>query len=78
MKNSSSVLLFTGGIYLVIYLLNMFPKLSKYLPIKLTSGLELLKGEALVSDYRLSILVTIILIVLSFTLAIINFNKRKL
>lgn len=78
MKNSSSVLLFTGGIYLVVYLLNMIPKLSKYLPIKLTSGLELLKGSSQVSDYGLSILVTIILIVVAFTLAIINFNRRKL
>ena len=78
MKTSSSVLLFTGGTYLVIYLLNMVAKLSKYLPIKLTSGLELLKEVSLVSDYGLSILVTMILIVLSFILAIINFNRRKL
>lgn len=78
MKNSSSVILFTGGIYLVIYLLNMLPKILKYLPIKLTSGLEILKGASQVSDYGFSMLITIILIVASFTLAIIKFNRRKL
>lgn len=78
LKTSSAVLLTTGVIYFGVYLLGMIPKISNYLPIKLTSGLELLTESTKVYDYRISILVTIILIIVSFVLSIIGFNRRKI
>lgn len=76
-KSSSSVLLTSGGVYVVIYLLNIIPKIKNYLPIRLSLGMDILKS-ATTSNYTISILVTIILIILGYSISIIGFNKRKI
>lgn len=78
LNSGTAVLLTTGVIYAVVYLLSMIPKLADYLPTKLTSGLELLSKTAAVKDFTSAITVTVILIVLAGILSITGFNKKKI
>ena len=78
LNSSSAVLLTTGVIYAMVYLLGMIPKISDYLPTKLTSGLELLTKAAVIQDYTRAIAVTAILIVSAGAVTITGFNRKKM
>lgn len=49
--SATQVLLGTGTVVLGAYVLNLFPKAGRLLPLKLTDGLALLSGNALPEDY---------------------------
>lgn len=78
-ESSYGPLLFTGGITICFFLLSFLPKLQKYVPIKLASdNMSLLSGEAAVSDFTWSIVVSCILILLFVAAAVAIFNKKQL
>ncbi|MEG2254994.1 MAG: hypothetical protein RSC33_06680, partial [Vagococcus sp.] len=73
------VLLFVGGINVILIVLNMIPKVVKYNPISLgTSSTALIQGTLVVNDLKMTIFVTIGLVILIKTLTIILFNKKAL
>ena len=73
------VLLFVGGINVILIVLNMIPKVVKYNPISLgTSSTALIQGTLVVDDLKMTIIVTIGLVILIKTLTIILFNKKAL
>lgn len=78
-KSNYVCLLLTGGVVVVLFLINMIPKLQKYNPIRLASdNLSLITGEMVMADFTFSLLITIVLIILSLLGSILIFNKKKL
>jgi len=78
-KNSYGCLLFTGGFIVVLYLLNIVPKIQKYNPVALiSSNMALIKGQSLPLDLLPSLVVSIAVIVLFIAIAIRMFNKKQI
>ena len=75
---SSGVLLGTGGIVLVCYLLAMIPKISNYLPTKLSDGNPLIYAAAEAKDYSSALIITAAMFVIFFPVSIAAFNKKQL
>ncbi len=76
--NSGQVLLGTGAVFFVTFLLGYVPKLSDYMPMKLTDGMALCKGTAQVSDFTGSIIIASIMIVVCVIIGMVAFDKKKL
>jgi len=78
-KNSYGGLLFTGGLVVVLMLLNIVPVLQKYNPITLvSSNLALLTGNMLVSDFIVPIVICSIATIVLISSAIMLFNKKQI
>ena len=77
-SNGTGVLLGTGGVFAVCYLVAMVPKIAKFLPTKLMSTSALLAGTEKVSDYHEALFVTIVITVLVFAASVPILNKKKL
>ena len=75
---NSGVLLGTGGIVLVCYLLGMIPNISKYLPTKLADGNSLIYGISDAPKYFTALAVTVAMSVICFFLSIVSFDKKQL
>lgn len=78
-KNSYGCLLFTGGVIVILYLLNIIPAIQKYNPVALiSSNMALLKGQAIPMDLFPSLVVSAVAILILITSAIGLFNKKQL
>ncbi len=77
-KSNTGVLLGTGGVVLVSYLIGLLPKCSKYLPTNLADGNSLIYGLAETKTYMPSLLIAIATGVISFVISIPIFNKKQL
>ena len=88
-KSSTGVLLGTGGIVLMMYLLGMLPALKNYVPTRLMGAGALLHdsgsavtdasavaGSLTTADCLPAILVTLALIILAGAMAVMIFNRR--
>lgn len=72
-------LLLTGGFAGLLMLLNIAPKFAEYSPYLLSSGsVSLLTMDAGVSDFYVSIGVTVALILLFLSGSLVSFDKRQL
>lgn len=71
--------LFTeAAAFLVPYLLQMIPKLSKYMPTHLMDSVNLLIDAAKPDDYLWAIVIAIGFIIINMILAMVVFNKKEL
>ena len=77
-QNGTQVLLGVGGIAMGVYMLSMFPKLSKFLPIKLMDGMSLLQGADHPGDYYGGIAVSGLMVFLCMVLAVVFFDRKQL
>lgn len=77
-SNGTGVLLGTGGVFAVCYLVSMVPKVAKFLPTKLMGTAGLLSGVDEVTDYKAALIVTGVIIVLALAVSIPVLNKKKL
>ena len=78
-NSGSTVLTSTGAIVFGIFLGGtIYPKIEKYLPIKLTDGTALVCGSAEASSYQTSMIITIAILITCFILSIPMFSKKKL
>lgn len=78
-KNNYGSLLFTGGIVVVLTLLNIAPKLQKYNPATLSSSnMALLTNEMTASDFTLPIIMGSIAVIVFMASAIALFNKKQI
>ena len=77
-RNSSQVLLGTGGAAVGVYLFGMFPGPAPFLPARLLEGMSLLQGVNGAEDYYCSIAAAGAMSILCLTLAVWRFDKRKL
>ncbi len=76
-SSNSTVLLGTGGVFFLVYLLSLIPKLKEYMPTVLMDGMSLLMGVRVPEDYTKILIVTGITIVMCFVVSIPLFNKRR-
>ena len=77
-KSNTGVLLGTGGVVLVSYLIGLLPKCSKYLPTYLTDGNSLIYGLVEAKTYMTSLVITVVASVVCFAISIPIFNKKQL
>ncbi len=76
--SNTGVLLGTGAIVLISYIVGLLPKANKYLPTLLMDGNSLIYGINQVKDYTAAIIVTAIATIICFAVSIPIFNKKHL
>lgn len=77
-QSGIQVLSGVGGVVLGGYILSVFPKLSKLLPVRFINGMPLLQGADNPGDYYVSIAAAGLMIVLCMVLAVISFDRKHL
>ena len=75
---NTGVLLGSGGIVLVSYLIGLLPKISKYLPTFLADGNSLIYGLAEPKKYIAAIVISAVSGLICFTVSIPVLNKKQL
>ncbi|ABX42480.1 ABC transporter permease [Lachnoclostridium phytofermentans] len=78
LNSGSAVLLTTGVVYVITYLISLVPKLGDVLPLKLTSGMNILTGNSSIKDYNFAFALTIILILIGGIVTIFGFNRKRI
>lgn len=76
--SNTGVLLGTGGVVIVSYVVGLLPKVSKYLPTRLMDGNSLIYGVARADEYTAAIVITAIAAAICFAVSIPIFNKKRL
>ena len=76
--SGSGVLLGTGGVVMISYLLSLLPKLSKFLPTMLLDSTALLYGTAEADKYYPALAIAAGMMILCFAVSIPIFNKKQL
>lgn len=77
-KSNTSVLMGTGGVFLVSYLVGMLPGLQKYTPSTLMRTATLHAGNDSIPLYCTAIIVTAVLCAVLLVVSIPIFNKKSL
>lgn len=77
-ESGAFVLLGTGGVFLGVYLLGMFPDLKTYLPAQLMDSAGLLTGAGDTADYFWGIALTCVWSVADVILSVAGFNRKML
>jgi ABC-2 type transport system permease protein len=77
-SSNTGVLLGTGVVVLVSYLIGLLPKWGKYLPTFLTNGNALIYGLESADAFYSSLFITITVSMLFFAVSIPIFNKKQL
>lgn len=75
--SSTGVLVGTGGVVLVSYLLSMVPKITKYLPTQMMDGTSLVYGKTAPEDYMAALIITAAISIACFIISIPVFNKKS-
>lgn len=77
-NSNTTVLIGTGIIVFVSYLLGLLPKIDKYLPTLLTNGSSLIYGVVEAKTYVISLIMAIAISLTCFVVSIPLFNKKEL
>lgn len=78
-KNVYGSLLLTGGIVVVMTIVNIAPKLQKYNPITLSSdNMQLIMAQKATSDFMPAVIICAVLTIVSVIASIMIFNKKQL
>ena len=72
------VLLITGGVVAVCYILSIAPNIAEYMPTKLLGAVELLDGGVELETYGKSIIVVVVSFAMAIVSAINCFKKKRL
>ena len=73
-----SVLLITGGVVAVCYILSIVPDVAEYMPTKLLGAVELLNGAVDVEAYAKAIIVVVVTYVMTIIGSVLCFNKKRI
>ena len=77
-SSNTGVLLGTGCVFGISYLVGMLSKIKEYLPTQLLSAGDLLSGKGNTGDYSFGIAFCVIAAVLNIAVAVLVFNRRNL
>ena len=77
-RTGAGVLVTTGGVVVVSYLLGMIPKIAEYLPTFLTDGNSLIYGTKSPEDYIPALIVTGVTAISALAASFAVFNKKQL
>lgn len=75
---NTGVLLGSGSIVLIAYLVGLIPKIKKYFPAFLTDGNSLIYGLAEMETYVAALGITVLISLICFVFSIVLFNKKQL
>ncbi|WP_426350292.1 ABC transporter permease subunit [Alloiococcus sp. CFN-8] len=76
--SATSSLLFSGGVFIIMYIISALPKIGNFMPMELLS-MELIAQNGISFDsYGLPLIIAVAIAVLSVVVAVISFNKRRL
>lgn len=79
LKGVGGCLLFTGGVYVVLMLLQMIPHVAEYNPVQLTSvNMDFITGKREVTEILKALVVTLVMIAGMLTGSCWLFNKKSL
>lgn len=73
-----SALLLTGCGFGIFYIVGLLTKLKEFLPSTLAEAGELLSGLGSVGEYKISIIVSLVLAVVNISASVVFFNKKSL
>lgn len=76
MNTNAGVLMGTGSIVLISYVLGFLPKIKSYVPTSLTNGTVLIYGVTTVNTYFIPLILVVIMCVICFITSILLFNKK--
>lgn len=74
--SSTTVALVTGGVFGVVYMLELIPKLKMYLPTSLMGAGSLLTGDGDVGKCTIAVMISLVLAVINMGVAVVVFNKK--
>ena len=77
-KSNTGVLVGTGGIVLICYLIGLLPKIGKYLPTRLADGNSLIYGAMKPDAYAAAMIITVAWGLICFAVSIPVFHKKQL
>ncbi len=77
-SSGTGVLLGTGGVVLVAYLVSLFAKIKPYSPALLMAGNELIYGKEDPESYLSAIAVTVVLSLVALAISVPIFQKKKI
>lgn len=77
-NSSAIVLVGSGGIVIISYLISIVPKVNEYLPTLLADGTSLIYGVNEVKDYIGAVIITAIASIVCFVISVPIFNKKQL
>lgn len=77
-RTTTQVLLGTGSLVLVPYLISMAKPLKKYLPTSLASGISFCSGELRISDCVPAIIIAAVITVASAVFSVLLIRKRRI
>ncbi|MDE6607678.1 MAG: ABC transporter permease [Lachnospiraceae bacterium] len=77
-KSNTGVLAGTGGVFLAVYLIGLFPKVKEYAPPMLMNAVSLLSGNGGAVLFKKAVVVTIVMCILFVAAGIPILNKKKL
>lgn len=77
-KSNSTVLLGTGGVVVLSYVVSLLPKIQKFLPTLLMDGNSLIYGLKAPEDYAAALAVTVMLCAVCFAASIPVINRRQI
>ncbi|MCI8637655.1 MAG: ABC transporter permease [Coprococcus sp.] len=77
-QSVTQALLGTGGIVVGVYILSMFPKLGKFLPMKLMEGMALMQGIHDPGNYYACMTAAGAMVFLCMGLAVLFFDRKRL
>ena len=73
---NTGVLMGTGGVILMSYVLGFLPKIKSYVPTSLTNGTSLIYGVTTANTYFIPLILVMIMCIICFVASIILFNKK--
>lgn len=76
--SNTGVLIGTGAVVLIFYMIGLLPKVNTYLPTRLIDGNSLIYGVAQAKTYTAASIVTAIVTIICFGVSIPIFNKKQL
>lgn len=77
-KTNTGAILFTGGTYITMSLLDFLAKVKEFNPLRLGEGFNLITASTEVSDYVKAIAVMACVSVVAYIIGIVQFNKKNL
>lgn len=78
LKNSYAVLVSTGVIVIISYIIGMLPQISEYLPTYLLSSSNILLENVISSSFISAIFIVVALTIINIVLSILFFNKKTI
>ena len=77
-RSNTGVLIGTGAIVLISYVVGLLPKVNEYLPTRLMDGHSLIYGVAEAKAYTAAIMITVIASLVCFAVSVPTFNRKQL